>query len=127
MSHPNHCGKCEPCYECKTSCELDKNIPCSPDCEEINSVTGEPDGEACKDCDAIFEKCKCVVGRPINGISLNGLEWLMNDENTKIKVFENQESAIAFLTEAGYTEEQIDDFIFSEATDSEIDSEGKLL
>jgi hypothetical protein len=51
MPHPGWCGK--PCSECSNPCELDESIPCSPDCEELDSKTGEPCGEVCKTCDAI--------------------------------------------------------------------------
>lgn len=51
MAIEGYCGK--PCAECK-GCDLDKSIPCSPDCLYLN-----PDGtrnhEKCKRarCDAI--------------------------------------------------------------------------
>lgn len=38
-----------------------------------------------------------IIGRPIEGISLNGLEYLMNEDNTNYKYFETKESAVAFL------------------------------
>lgn len=50
MPHPDWCGKV--CYQCHKICELDERIPCSPDCEKLNSVTGEPDSEECKTCDS---------------------------------------------------------------------------
>ena len=40
-----------------------------------------------------------IIGRPIEGISLNGLEYLMNEDNTDYKYFDNKESAMAFLRE----------------------------
>ena len=39
-----------------------------------------------------------VVGRPINGISVNGLEYLMEDENNeKLKEFTDVDEAKSFL------------------------------
>ena len=51
MAHPYHCGKV--CSECIKVCGLDESIHCSPDCEGLNPITGEPDSEECKTCDAI--------------------------------------------------------------------------
>ena len=38
-----------------------------------------------------------IIGRPIEGIALNGLEYLMNEDNTDYKFFDNKESAMQFL------------------------------
>ncbi len=51
LSHPTWCGQA--CSECRTNCSLDESIPCSPDCEGLNTVTGKPDSEHCKDCETI--------------------------------------------------------------------------
>lgn len=51
MAHPKWCGK--PCSKCAHPCALDESIPCSPDCEELDPITGEPAGEACRKCDAL--------------------------------------------------------------------------
>ena len=50
------------------------------------------------------------VGRPINGISLNGLEWLLDDEGKELE-FESKEIAMEFLREHGVdlTDEQMED------------------
>ena len=51
MAHNDWCGK--PCSDCGDPCKLDQEIPCSPDCENLN-----PDGsrktEQCNEagCDA---------------------------------------------------------------------------
>lgn len=50
MPHPNWCGS--PCFKCKKPCSLDMSIPCSPDCENINNITGEPDNDECLSCDS---------------------------------------------------------------------------
>ena len=47
--HKDWCGK--PCSECQNPCELDKSIPCSPDCECLGA-NGERDCPECKQCDA---------------------------------------------------------------------------
>ncbi len=57
------------------------------------------------------------IGKAINGISLNGLEWLLDDENNPME-FDSKESAIEFLKLNGYdslTDEEIEDtFTFKE-------------
>lgn len=60
---------------------------------------------------------KVIVGRPINGISINGLEYLLNNDGNEME-FENKEQAVMFLRENGYadySDEMIEDsFIFKE-------------
>ena len=62
-----------------------------------------------------------VIGRPINGISLNGLEYLL-DENGDYKLFNSKEEAKAFLNssfEEPLTDDELEDnFMF---LDSETD------
>lgn len=59
-----------------------------------------------------------IIGKPINGISLNGLEYLMNDENTSEIEFGNIKLAKGFLLDNGYegfTDEELENsFIFEE-------------
>jgi hypothetical protein len=38
-----------------------------------------------------------LIGRPIEGISLNGLEYLMNDDNTDYRFFVDKAEAYEFL------------------------------
>lgn len=52
-----------------------------------------------------------VIGRHINGISLNGLEYLVDSITGERVLFESEENAINFLKEMGYTTEQIDNNI----------------
>ena len=54
-----------------------------------------------------------IVGRPINGISINGLEFLLT-ENGEVKKFINTYQAIRDLKSCGATEEEIESFIFHE-------------
>ena len=65
-----------------------------------------------------------VIGRPINGISINGLEYLMNEDNSDYKLFENKEEAKTFLNsmfEEPLTDDELEDnFMF---LDSETDFE----
>jgi hypothetical protein len=64
-----------------------------------------------------------VIGRPINGISINGLEYLL-DENGDYKQFESKEEAKTFLNsmfEEPLTDDQLEDsFMFM---DTETDFE----
>ena len=65
-----------------------------------------------------------VIGRPINGIGLNGLEFLMNDDNTDYKLFNDKREAMDFLNtlmEESLTDDQLEDsFMF---LDTETDFE----
>jgi hypothetical protein len=48
-----------------------------------------------------------VIGRPINGIGLNGLEFMMNDDNTDYKLFKDKREAMDYLN--SLMEEQLMD------------------
>jgi hypothetical protein len=49
-----------------------------------------------------------IVGRPINGISINGLEYLLNDDNSEM-TFNSIDEATQFLNENGISQECIDE------------------
>jgi hypothetical protein len=49
-----------------------------------------------------------IIGRPIEGIALNGLEYLMNEDNTDYKFFNNKQEAMDFLKK-GFEEPVSDD------------------
>lgn len=57
-----------------------------------------------------------IVGRPIEGVSLNGLEYLMNEDNTDYKFFDSKREAMDFLnsslTEPVTDNELEDAFLF---------------
>ena len=48
-----------------------------------------------------------LIGRPINGISLNGNEYVCNSEGRTIR-FKSVEDAKALLYNAGYTDDSIE-------------------
>lgn len=52
---------------------------------------------------------KVNVTRPINGIALNGDEFLLNDQNEPM-VFDDVEAAQQFLIDNGLDEEDLDLF-----------------
>ena len=52
-----------------------------------------------------------IVGRYINGISLNGLEYLKNDADEVI-YFAGVEAATVYLREHGVTEDEMEDMVF---------------
>ena len=54
-----------------------------------------------------------VVGRHINGITINPLEYLL-DEDGEPLVFETEEKAKEFLAEKGFTEEDMHWMVFEE-------------
>ncbi len=57
-----------------------------------------------------------VVGRPINGISLNACEWLINEDGSDM-IFKNQVEAETFLLKNGFTKEDLEGMIFLEVKD----------
>lgn len=60
-----------------------------------------------------------TIGRPINGISINGNEYVC-DEKGRAIVFEDENDARAFLKENRYTDEAIEnDGIVFENIDEE--------
>lgn len=65
-----------------------------------------------------------IVGRPIEGISLNGLEYLMNEDNSDYKFFNNKDEAKEFLRQSmtgEVTDDELEDaFMF---LDTETDFE----
>jgi hypothetical protein len=65
-----------------------------------------------------------VIGRPIEGISLNGLEYLMNEDNTDYKMFNDKREAMDFLNslfEEPLSDDELEDgFMF---LDTETDFE----
>ncbi len=58
------------------------------------------------------------IGRPINGISLNGLEYVLDDEGNEM-LFCDRAAAEKFLCKHGYTDEDIEDegIVFADADD----------
>ena len=49
-----------------------------------------------------------LVGRPINGITLNGLEYLLSEDGTNVLRFQNEDTAQSFLRVHGVTDEQME-------------------
>lgn len=48
-----------------------------------------------------------LIKRPINGITINGFEYVLDDNGNEIS-FDNLEDAKAFLVKHGYDENAID-------------------
>lgn len=55
-----------------------------------------------------MKKNGVIIGRPINGISINGNEYVC-DKNGMAIVFVDEETARAFLKDNGLTDENIED------------------
>lgn len=53
------------------------------------------------------------VSRTINGISLDGDEWLL-DEDGEVILFESEEKARNFLSKSGLNEEEINSYTFNQ-------------
>lgn len=60
------------------------------------------------------------VSRPINGITLNGDEFLL-DENNEVILFPDKTTAVNWLHEKGVTDEEIEGFNFNNEDDNEED------
>jgi hypothetical protein len=56
---------------------------------------------------------KVIIGRPVNGISINGLEYLLG-ENGRVKEFADKKEAFQFLTDNGIFDRDVGDFIYKE-------------
>ena len=52
-----------------------------------------------------------IVGRHINGITINPLEFIL-DDNGEVMGFENEEAARVFLKKQGFTDEDMDWLVF---------------
>ena len=50
---------------------------------------------------------RVVVGRPVNGITLNGGREFLLDDTGAVRVFDSPEQAIAFLAAAGMEPEEL--------------------
>ena len=59
---------------------------------------------------------RVAVGRHINGITINPLEYLLDDEGD-LMTFESEEKAKEFLTEKGFSEEDMYWMVFEEVDD----------
>jgi hypothetical protein len=56
---------------------------------------------------------RIIIGRPINGISINGLEYAL-DEHGKIKEFSDKKEAEQFLKDNGFPDKELDSFFYEE-------------
>lgn len=54
-----------------------------------------------------------IIGRYINGNSLNGLEYLQGDDG-RARRFDNIKEAQSFLIDSGVPEEELEHFVFEE-------------
>jgi hypothetical protein len=67
-----------------------------------------------------------VIGRPINGISINGLEFLMNEENTEYRQFKDKREAMDFLNslmEEPLTDDELEDGFMFMDTETDFENE----
>ena len=62
---------------------------------------------------------KYKIGRPINGISLNGLEWVLTEEDGDIMLFDSVAEAREFLFAHGATTDDVEDFYQIKADEPE--------
>lgn len=50
---------------------------------------------------------KYAIGRPVNGISINGLEYVVDEKMNRL-LFDSEEKALSLLREYGYDDERIE-------------------
>jgi len=55
-----------------------------------------------------------AIGRHLEGVTLNPLEFILNDDNLTVKVFESEEVARQFLMDHGVDQAILDDFTYQE-------------
>ena len=55
-----------------------------------------------------------IVGRFINGIVLNPVEWLL-DEDDCVRIFDDMDVAKQFLRENGFTDDDMEGLVFRES------------
>ena len=92
--------------KCGTRVYLDYNEnKCLECCTKYNQ-----DGEKIKQ--------RIIIGRPINGISLNGDEYLLDSDNNVMK-FDCIQAAKDFLLENHILADQLDQFNYVEANENE--------
>lgn len=60
------------------------------------------------------ERMAVIVGKHINGVVLNPLEYLLDDEGEPLE-FETKEAAKCYLKEHGYSEEEFSGLFFEDA------------
>lgn len=65
-----------------------------------------------------------VIGRHVNGVILNGLEYL-HTEDGELAVFGSEEEARQFLTRHGVPAANQDAFEFTEVSGEELDEAGE--
>jgi len=63
-----------------------------------------------------------IVGRHINGIVLNPLEYLLDSEDGEAMEFETEDAAKVYLREQGYDDEELEWFVFESVDDDDDDS-----
>ena len=73
---------------------------------ENSFVAKESDKELAK-------KQMIVIGKPINGISINGLEYLLNNDGSEM-TFESVDKAKKFLLKHGFSKEFLNHVTFEE-------------
>ena len=54
---------------------------------------------------------KVIAGRSINGITINGLEWLLTDDGD-VMIFDSEEQATEFLKDHGVTDDTLESVVF---------------
>ncbi|MBD7970301.1 hypothetical protein [Paenibacillus gallinarum] len=73
-----------------------------------------------------MENAKCVVGRCQGGITLNGLEFLL-DSNDELMTFENEDEAKDYLKAQGVSEDEIDTYHFIKEHEQQLDKKENQL
>ena len=68
----------------------------------------------CTESKPAVKRTPVIVGRPINGVTLNGLEYLQDEDGVPI-YFEDRDAARKYLREHGVTDDEMEDMEFRES------------
>ena len=59
------------------------------------------------------EDVKYAIGRPIGGIYLNGIEYLLDDEGEHVRIFHDKNKCLSFIHEnLGVSGDDAEDYVF---------------
>ena len=117
------------CPKCKATPKNDDDTNCFGYNSFITCKCGtriylDYDENECCGCQAKYNQdgeyilSKIIIARPINGISLNGNEYLLGN-NGKVLKFDSVQIAKDFLTENNISTDELSNFYFVEADDNE--------
>ncbi len=83
-------------------------------CNKCHAYMSSP----CPHCEGEAEVSKVMIGRPAGETTLNGLEFVLDDDG-EVMLFDSEEDAIDFLKDFGLEEDEINALHFVEEVQHE--------